>query len=247
MQAENKSCLEDNSLVVSRSSLAMLNNHPMWNIFQDKPNKHEPRHDKTNKVTVRPAKTQISLGIRPVWSESSLCAQWVAKDPSFPHADSKDPGLMPRLIWVFTGRTLILLVLSFAAHIMDLLTCMSDTVNLFFFMCDLFSQYSRGRIFPTTAVKVSAKKWRQKAEEYLIGTHAKSYTNSSYCPYPAQCNFSHKFLNSINVKIKKLFHQTKVKNNLYHNKLIMVIHQLHVSSFDGSIITQIISQIGQTG
>ena len=28
--------------------------------------KTEPRHDKTNKVTVRPAKTQISLGIRPV-------------------------------------------------------------------------------------------------------------------------------------------------------------------------------------
>ena len=25
-----------------------------------------PRHDKTNKVSVRPAKTQISLGIRPV-------------------------------------------------------------------------------------------------------------------------------------------------------------------------------------
>ena len=28
----------------------------------------EPPHDKTNKMTVRPAKTQISLGIRPVWS-----------------------------------------------------------------------------------------------------------------------------------------------------------------------------------
>ena len=27
---------------------------------------YEPRHDKTNKMTVRPAKTQISLGIRPV-------------------------------------------------------------------------------------------------------------------------------------------------------------------------------------
>ena len=27
----------------------------------------EPRHDKTNKMSVRPAKTQISLGIRPVW------------------------------------------------------------------------------------------------------------------------------------------------------------------------------------
>ena len=34
---------------------------------------HEPRHDKTNNVAVRPAKTQISLGIRPVWSETSLC------------------------------------------------------------------------------------------------------------------------------------------------------------------------------
>ena len=34
----------------------------------------EPRHDKTNKTSMRPAKTQISLGIRPVWSESSLSA-----------------------------------------------------------------------------------------------------------------------------------------------------------------------------
>ena len=40
-------------------------------------------------MTVRPAKTQISLGISPVWSESSLCAQWVAKDPSYLHADSE--------------------------------------------------------------------------------------------------------------------------------------------------------------
>ena len=52
----------------------------------------------------------------PVWSESSLCAQWVAKDPSFLHADSQDSdqiGRMPRLIWVFAGRTLILLAHSF--------------------------------------------------------------------------------------------------------------------------------------
>ena len=52
--------------------------------------KYEPRQDKTNKMSVRPAKTQISLGIRPVWSESSLCAQWVAKDPRFLHGDSED-------------------------------------------------------------------------------------------------------------------------------------------------------------
>ena len=40
----------------------------------------EPPHDKTNKMTVRSAKTQISLGIHPVWSESSLSAQ---SDQSF--------------------------------------------------------------------------------------------------------------------------------------------------------------------
>ena len=38
----------------------------------------------TNKM--RPAKTQISLRIRPVWPESSLCAQWVAKGPKFFHS-----------------------------------------------------------------------------------------------------------------------------------------------------------------
>ena len=57
---------------------------------------------------VRPAKTQISLGIRPVWSESLLCVQCVAKGPSFHHADGEDSDQtwrMPRLIWVFTGRT----------------------------------------------------------------------------------------------------------------------------------------------
>ena len=60
-------------------------------------------------MSVRPAKTQISLGIRPVWSESSLGAQWVAKDPSFLHADSEDSdqtGRMPRadmsLRWAHT-------------------------------------------------------------------------------------------------------------------------------------------------
>ena len=71
-------------------------------------------------MSVRRAKTQISLGIRPVWSETSLCAQWVAKDPSFLHAHSEDSdqsGRMPRLIWIFAGRTLILLVLS--CHVSD--------------------------------------------------------------------------------------------------------------------------------
>ena len=72
-------------------------------------------HDKANKMTMHPAKIQISLGICPVWSESSLCTQWVAKDPRFLHVDSEDAeqtGWMPRLIWVFAGRTATLLVLT---------------------------------------------------------------------------------------------------------------------------------------
>ena len=83
--------------------------------FPESPSLNEPKHDKTNKMSVRQAKTQISLGIRPVWSKSSMCAQSKTKDPKFLHADSEDSdqtGRMPRLIWVFAGRTLILLVLS---------------------------------------------------------------------------------------------------------------------------------------
>ena len=73
-------------------------------------------HDMTKPTKwVHPAKTGISLGICPIWSESSLCTQWVAKDPSFLHANSKDSdqtGQIPKLIWVLAGRTAILLVLS---------------------------------------------------------------------------------------------------------------------------------------
>ena len=81
--------------------------------FYSKVHLHEPRHDKTNKVTVRPAKTQISVGIRPVWSDTLLCTQWVAKDPSFfmRTAKTDETGRMPRLFWVIAGRTIILLVL----------------------------------------------------------------------------------------------------------------------------------------
>ena len=64
-------------------------------------------------MTVRPAKTQISLGIRPVWSESSLSA-WRKLGSLATHwaQDPDQTGQMPRLIWVFAGRIVTLLVLS---------------------------------------------------------------------------------------------------------------------------------------
>ena len=56
----------------------------------------------------RPAKTRLSLCIHPVWSESSLCAEWVAKDRRCFHTDNEDSdqtGWMTRLTWVLAGRT----------------------------------------------------------------------------------------------------------------------------------------------
>ena len=63
---------------------------------------------------VCPAKTQISLGIRPVWSESSLCAWRKLRVLSYPSSAQRTDQTeqMPRLIWVFAWRTVILLVLS---------------------------------------------------------------------------------------------------------------------------------------
>ena len=59
---------------------------------------------KPTKWHVHPAKTQISLGIHPVWSEASLTA-WRNTGSSatnWAHCEDSNP---PRLIWVFAGRT----------------------------------------------------------------------------------------------------------------------------------------------
>ena len=62
-----------------------------------------------------PAKTQISLGIHPVWSKSllsawrklgSLATYWAHSE------DSDQTGQIPRLIWVFAGAQVIMLVFS---------------------------------------------------------------------------------------------------------------------------------------
>ena len=82
---------------------------------------YEPRHDKTSKTTVHPAKTQISLGIRTVWSVFAVRMKkaWVLSYPMGHSEYSDQAGQMPRLIWVFAGRTLILLVLSLLSIVDD--------------------------------------------------------------------------------------------------------------------------------
>ena len=59
-------------------------------------------------MTVRPAKTQISLDIRAVWSESSLSTWRKLRSLAIHWVHSEDSDQ----IWVFAGRIVILLVLS---------------------------------------------------------------------------------------------------------------------------------------
>ena len=77
--------------------------------------------------------------LRSAWAsvqfdQSSLCTRWVAKDPSFLHVDSEDSdqtGQMPGLIWVFAGRTVILLVLSWSGSIINVNSRIWSVSSLF--------------------------------------------------------------------------------------------------------------------
>ena len=65
-------------------------------------------HISSYKMACYPAKTQISLHNLTVWSESSLCILWIAKDSNHLHEarhDSNQTAQMHKLIWVFAGHT----------------------------------------------------------------------------------------------------------------------------------------------
>ena len=52
-------------LIIDKSLVGKLSGETVSDGKSGFVRKYEPRHDKTNKMAVRPAKTQISLGIRP--------------------------------------------------------------------------------------------------------------------------------------------------------------------------------------
>ena len=61
----------------------------------------EPPHDKTNNMACAPSGDSDQPGHPPSLIRVFACAHWVAKDPSFLHADNEDSdqtGRMPRLI-----------------------------------------------------------------------------------------------------------------------------------------------------
>ena len=78
----------------------------IWLILFCEDSRHEPSMTKPTKWHVHPARTQISLGIHPVWSESSLSAwrKLGSLATHWAHSEDSDPtGRMPRLIWDFAG------------------------------------------------------------------------------------------------------------------------------------------------
>ena len=79
-------------------------------------------------MTMHTAKTQISLGSRPVWSESSLSVWrklWSLATHWAHSEDSDQTGRRPRLIWVFSGRTCHLV-----GFVMSWFICEKDTYRI---------------------------------------------------------------------------------------------------------------------
>ena len=110
---------------MQRPQFSLLHSETLWLSFI-----YEPAQvmTKPTKWHVHPGKTLISLGICPVWSESSLCTQWVAKELSFLHADRED-----WLDWVDTQADLSLCWVHMPfcrfCHVLAQITVSHDSVD----------------------------------------------------------------------------------------------------------------------
>ena len=132
-----------------------------------------PAHLHTTKPIkwhVRPAKTQISLRIRPVWSESSLSA-WRNHGSLATHwahsEDSDQTGRMPRLIWVFVERTVILLALIISGAWQSTLICRSQiwSWNQRLYGSEQSLLKSYGKVQGVPQSQVATNPWHQEEEK----------------------------------------------------------------------------------
>ena len=134
----------------------------------------EPRHDKTNKMSVRPAKTQISLGIRPVWSESSLSAwrnfgslatHWAHSENWSDWADAQADLSLRWEHTHFVGFVMSWLILSLTARLWISHAVWAFKLSLWNaiirqrFTCDVFHQLMRLIILKYICKPVQAKCW----------------------------------------------------------------------------------------
>ena len=94
-----------------------IRKHPNFHVWSSI--SPESAHGKTYKMACGPSEDSNQPGIRPVWSESSLCAQWVAKDPSFLYAYSDYSDQTRRMLrLIFVARTC-----HFVGFVMRWLSC----------------------------------------------------------------------------------------------------------------------------
>ena len=111
------------------------------------------RMTKPTKWHVRPVKTRISLGILPVWSESSLSALWVARVPRFHHADSKDSESS-------LGAQIILLVLSLGGSYVCLHK-LKETMHVCMHACECIYLHVHGCVYVCVLhVSILVFSWR---------------------------------------------------------------------------------------
>ena len=92
--------------------------------------------------------------------QSSLCTQWVGKDPSFLHADSEDSdqtGQMSRLIWVFAGHTC-----HFVGFVMRQLIINADRIFKIQLLCNIINWFWFSLYFQPVPIRLTH--WHQKAD-----------------------------------------------------------------------------------
>ena len=151
---------------------------------------------KPTKWPVHSAKTQISLDIRPVWSESSLSAwrsigslttDWVHSK------DSDQSGRMPRLIWVFAGHIFIF------GFVMSWLKCFIIIKDLDFKYCHIiwpsYLSYNQGNdrelILPCQIqlckIWIPITFLIMQSDEFLLPFKLCKVLNSFYLFYYVKC------------------------------------------------------------
>ena len=146
------------------------------------------RTAKLTKWPMRVAKTQISLGIRLVRSESSLSA-WIKLGCWATHwahsEDSGQAGRIPRLIWVSDGRTChfvcfveLRLIYSSNGHFLSFKwSCFALTLTTTVFRSTTLSFW---HVFPWSSINVMSKAWFRSKLSYCVHRHVQSMTMTSY-------------------------------------------------------------------
>ena len=113
-----------------------------------------------SRLTTKATKWHVRLGIRPVWSESSLSTRGKLRSLAIiiAHSEASDQtGRMPRLIWVFAGCKDHFVCFVMRQLILLCLTCVNKTDFCYFEAFYFLNLPEKVRVFiyPCTCMLVS--------------------------------------------------------------------------------------------